>query len=187
MRKIILFNLISIDGYFAGIDGDISWHNVDDEFNDFAVEQTKTFGTIIFGRTTFKIFEEYWPKALKDPATSNEDRQIAQTIEDATKIVFSKTLKETSWNNSKIFHEINPENIKAWKERDGKDAVIFGSGTIAKQLAELNQIDEYRLMVNPVILGEGKNMFEHLGKKNLKLTDIRKFKNGNVLLTYLPA
>ncbi|TXI34618.1 MAG: dihydrofolate reductase [Niabella sp.] len=187
MRKIVLFNLISIDGYFAGIDGDISWHNVDDEFNEFAIEHTKTFGTIIFGRTTYKMFEEYWPKALIDPATSDADRQIAQTIDDMTKIVFSKTLTETTWNNSKIFHEINAEDIKAWKELEGKDAVIFGSGTIAKQLANLNQIDEYRLMVNPVILGEGKNMFENLGKKNLKLTDIKRFKNGNVLLTYLPA
>ncbi len=187
MRKIILFNLISIDGYFAGVDGDISWHNVDDEFNEFAVEQTKTFGTIIFGRTTFEMFEEYWPKALVDPATSDEDREIAQTIDDATKIVFSKTLTETSWNNSKIFSEINPENIKEWKERDGQDAVIFGSGTIAKQLAELDLIDEYRLMVNPVILGSGKNMFEDLDKKNLKLDSLKQFGNGNVLLTYLPS
>ncbi len=187
MRKIVLFNLISIDGYFAGIDGDISWHNVDDEFNEFAVEQTKTFGTIIFGRTTFKMFEEYWPKALTDPATSEEDRQIAQAIDDATKIVFSKTLTESSWNNSKIFNEINPENIKAWKEREGKDAVIFGSGTIAKQLAELDLIDEYRLMVNPIILGEGKNMFENLEKKNLKLVSLKQFGNGNILLTYMPT
>ncbi len=77
MRKIVVFNLISLDGYFAGEDGNIDWHNTDDEFNQFAIEQTSQFGGIIFGRTTYKMFEEYWPTALKDPKTSPDDRKIA--------------------------------------------------------------------------------------------------------------
>ena len=86
MRKIVAFDMISIDGYFAGIDGNIDWHTVDDEFNMFAVEHTAAFGTMIFGHTTYKLFEEYWPLALKDPGTGEEDRKIAQIINDATKI-----------------------------------------------------------------------------------------------------
>ncbi len=186
MRKIIVFNLISIDGYFAGVDGNIDWHNVDDEFNDFAVSQTKTFSAIIFGKTTYKMFEDYWPTALKDPSTSPEDRQIAQAIEDMEKIVFSKSLEKVTWNNTNLYHEINKEEIKDWKKAEGGPMVIFGSGTIVQQLAGLGLIDEYRLMINPIILGSGKPMFRNVVKTTLKLVDSKVFKSGNVLLTYVP-
>lgn len=185
MRKIIVFNLISLDGYFAGEDGDISWHNVDAEFNKFAIEQTSQFGGIIFGRTTYQIFEDFWPKALVDPKTSDDDRKIAQIINDTWKLVFSKTLKQVTWKNSNLFREIDPDEIKKWKQYPGKDMVIFGSGTIVQQFTNLGLIDEYKFLVNPVVLGKGKPMFANLKEKlNLKLIDTRTFKNGNVLLDY---
>lgn len=187
MRKIVVFNLISIDGYYAGADGNIDWHRVDDEFNKFAIEQTREFGTIIFGRTTYELFESYWPNALKDPTTSNDDRKVAQIIEEAKKIVFSKTLKEVSWNNSKLFKDINVEKINEWKRRVGKPAVIFGSGTIVQQFTKLGLIDEYRILFNPVILGKGKSMFENIDQSNLELINTRVFKNGNILATYIPT
>jgi len=186
-RKIIVFNLVSLDGYFAGVDGNIDWHQVDDEFNQFAIEQTSQFGGIIFGRTTYKIFEEYWPVVLKDPKTSDDDRKIAQIIDDTWKIVFSKSLKEVTWKNSKLCSEIDPEEVKSWKQYDGKDMVIFGSGTIVQQFINLGLVDEYRLLVNPIILGDGKPMFENVKDKHkLQLITTRTFKNGNVLLCYQP-
>lgn len=181
-----MFNLISVDGFFAGADGNIDWHNTDDEFNKFGAEQTKSFGTIILGKTTYQLFESYWPNALVDPATSEDDREIAQAIEDATKIVFSKTLENVTWNNTKVFKEITPENIISWKEKEGRDAVIFGSGTIVQQFSKLGLIDEYRILVNPIILGEGKSMFENMNQVNLTLIDSKRFNNGNMLLTYTP-
>lgn len=186
MRKIVVFNLISIDGYFAGEDGNIDWHNADDEFNKFGVEQTKTFGTIIFGRTTYQLFESYWPVVLKDPKTSPDDLEIAQTIENAEKIVFSKSLTDVTWKNTKLFHEINPEEVKKWKESNDKDMVIFGSGTIVQAFTKLGLIDEYRMLVNPVILGKGKPMFKDVDQMKLKLINTRTFGNGNVLLSYTP-
>jgi dihydrofolate reductase len=187
MRKIIVFNMITLDGYFADENGNIDWHQVDDEFNEFAVEQTAEFGGIIFGKTTYQMFEEYWPAELKNPKTSSEDRKIAQMIDDTWKLVFSKTLKEVTWNNSKLYHEIDPEEVKHWKEYDGKDMVIMGSGTIVQQFTNLGLIDEYRLMVNPIVLGEGKPLFDNLKEKlDLKLLKSREFKNGNVLLYYEP-
>jgi dihydrofolate reductase len=188
MRKIVVFNLVTLDGYFAGADGNIDWHNVDDEFNQFAIEQTAEFGGIIFGRTTYKIFEDYWPTALKDPKTSDDDRKVAQIIDDTWKIVFSKSLKEVSWKNSQLYFEIDPEEVKRWKQYDGKDIAIFGSGTVVQQFANLGLVDEYRLLVNPVILGAGKPMFENVKDMHkLKLINTRNFKNGNVLLIYEPA
>lgn len=97
MRKIVMFNLVSLDGYFAGKDGNIDWHNVDAEFNDFAVEQTKSFGGIIFGRTTYQLFENFWPKAVHDPKLSEEDREIGKTIDEVSKIVYSTSLSEVTW------------------------------------------------------------------------------------------
>jgi len=186
MRKLIVFNLISLDGFFAGTDGNIDWHQVDDEFNKFAVEQTKTFGAIIFGKTTYQLFESFWPSAVNDPKMSPEDREIAKTIDDVEKIVFSKSLKEITWKNSKLVHEINPEEIKKWKESEGGPMVIFGSGTIVQQMTNLDLIDEYRLMVNPIILGKGKAMFKDVDQVKLKLLDSKTFGNGNILLYYQP-
>lgn len=187
MRKIVVFNLVSVDGYFAGKDGNIDWHQVDDEFNKFAIEQTSEFGTLIFGATTFKIFEDFWPKVVTDPGASEDDRKVAQIIDDAKKIVFSRKLKEVTWKNTKVFDKITPENVIEWKSREGDDAVIFGSGQIIAQFTKLGLIDEYRLMVNPVILGEGKNMFDGVFETKLKLIKTREFKNGNILLYYTPT
>lgn len=186
MRKIVVFNLVSLDGYFAGEDGDISWHNVDDEFNKFAIEQTSQFGGIIFGRTTYQLFEDFWPKALKDPKTSPDDRKIAQIIDDTWKLVFSKSIKEVTWRNSNLFHKIDSREIKKWKEIQGRDLVVFGSGTIVQQFANLGLIDEYRLLVNPIILGHGKPIFKDVNKIKLNLLKTRNFRNGNVLLYYQP-
>lgn len=187
MRKIIVFNLITLDGYFAGEDGNIDWHQVDDEFNEFAIEQTGQFGGLIFGKTTYQIFEDFWPKAVNDPKMSKEDRKVAQIIDDIRKIVFSKSLKEVTWKNSELYHDIDPEVVKQWKKDDGRDLAIFGSGTIVQQFTNLGLIDEYRLLLNPIVLGKGKPMFANLNEKlSFKLTNTRPFKNGNVLLTYVP-
>lgn len=178
--------MITLDGYFEGPNQDISWHTVDDEFNEFAIEHTKSFGALMFGRVTYDLFESYWPKALVDPQTSKDDRVIAKIIEDIEKIVFSTTLKKVTWNNSKLFHDIKKTDIEKLKEKKGKDIAIFGSGKIVQQLANLKLIDEYRIMVNPIVLGEGRAMFENVKNLKLKLKNTRIFKNGNVLLTYTP-
>lgn len=188
MRKIIVFNLLSLDGYFAGTDGNIDWHHVDDEFNQFAIEQTSKFGGIIFGKTTYQMFEDFWPKAVNDPSMSPEDRKVAKIIDDIWKIVFSESLKSVTWKNTKLYHEIDPKEVKKWKEYDGKDLAIFGSGTIVQEMTNLGLIDEYRFLINPVILGEGKPMFKDMNDMlKLELLSTRTFGNGNVLLTYKPV
>ena len=181
-----MFNLTSLDGFFAGEDGNIDWHMVDDEFNDFAVEQTASFGGIIFGRTTYQLFESFWPKAKDDQSMSPEDRKIGQIIDDVEKHVFSKSLKKVSWHNSILHHEINADEMKKLKKQQGKDLVIFGSGTIVQKMTELGLIDEYRVLVNPVVLGAGKQLFKY-NQLKLSLIQSRVFGNGNVLLTYHPA
>jgi len=188
MKKLIVFNMLSLDGYFAGPKGEIDWHTVDKEFNQYAAQTVQTFDTILFGRITYRLFENYWPNAAKDPTISSEDRIIANAINDMTKIVFSKTLDNVSWNNAKLYHELTAEIIQRLKQQSGKDIVIYGSGTVVQTLTNLGLIDEYRFMVGPVVLGRGKPMFENAEKHTFKLMEARPFSaSGNVLLRYSPA
>jgi dihydrofolate reductase len=178
MSKIIVFNMVSVDGYFAGMDGDISWHNVDEEFNDFAIKQTPEFGTLLFGRVTYELMSSYWPSE----AALKTDPVIAGIMNSADKIVFSRTLNQADWNNTKLLTNIMPDEINKLRESARKDMAIFGSGQIVREFAKLGLINEYRLMINPVILGGGKPLFsEH---RKLKLLKSWEFKNGNVLLCY---
>jgi dihydrofolate reductase len=188
MKKIVVFNMISADGYFAGADGNIDWHVVDDEFNTFALEQIEEFDTMLFGRVTYQLFESYWPDAAKDPQTGNDDLKIANWINDHPKYVISKTLENLTWENSNLVKENIKTEIEKLKERNGKNVVIYGSGQIVSLLTNLHLVDEYRLMVNPVALGSGKNMFEGIEEKlKLKLLKTREFKTGTVLHCYEPS
>jgi dihydrofolate reductase len=177
-----MFNLVSLDGFFAGQNGEIDWHNVDEEFNQAAVEMIGQFDTILFGRVTYELFEGYWPNAALDPMTSKEDRIIAGKINEMTKIVFSKTLKKVTWNNSRLIHDNIEAEVRTLKQEKGRDMVIYGSGTIVQQLSHAGLIDEYQFMVNPVVLGNGKALFKDMIR--LKLVRTRPFKGGNVLLVY---
>ncbi len=185
MRKIVMFNMVSLDGYFAGPNGDISWHNVDHEFNEFAIKQTPSFGALIFGRKTYDLMASYWPTK----EVIKRDPVVARIMNSIHKIVFSKSLKEKKetdvWKNVQLLKEIKPQVFNKLKKQSGRDMAIFGSGEIVQQFTNLGLIDEFRLMINPVILGKGKQMFANLENKlNLKLINTRTFKNGNILLVY---
>ena len=183
MRKVFLFNMITLDGFFEGPNQDISWHHVDDEFNEFAIEQLNEIGTLLFGRVTYQGMASYWPTeiAIKD------DSIVAGLMNSLPKIVFSKTLDKAEWNNSRLVKENAAEEVSKLKGQPGKDIAIFGSSDLAVTLAERGLIDEYRIIVNPVFLGSGTPLLKGIKDKlNLKLLKTRTFKSGNVLLYYEP-
>ncbi len=183
MRKIILFNLITLDGHFEGLDGDISWHNVDEEFNDFAIAQLKTADMLLFGRKTYELMAGYWPteEAIKN------DPVVAALMNSFDKIVFSKSLEKPEWNNTRFIQENLLEEVKKLKSQSGKDVFIFGSADLSSTLIKHDLIDEFRIMINPVILGNGTPLFKNLVKQiDLQLLKTKVFGNGNVLLYYIP-
>ncbi len=183
MRKVILFNMITLDGLFEGPGDDIDWHNVDEEFNHFAIEQTGSAGGLIFGRKTYQLMESYWPT----PQAKNDDPEVAQLMNDLPKYVFSNSLQTVTWSRSTLMSGDAAEEITRLKEQPGNDLFIFGSADLAAYLTRKGVIDEYRLMVNPVILGRGKPMFDGLEQPlKLKLLRTRTFANGNILLVYQP-
>jgi len=145
MRKIFWLTTISLDGYFEGTDQDISWHKVDDEFNKFAIEQLREEDTILFGRRTYQLFEDYWPKAAKDPTISRDNLEIANLINNMNKIVFSKTLarveEKENWKNIKLIREVNPAEIQRWKDQEGKDMSV-GGNELCVNLVRNGLVDE---------------------------------------------
>ena len=135
------------------------------------------------GRVTYQLFADYWPT----PAAYKENPIIAPMMNDLQKIVFSRTLDNAEWNNSKVVKENVSEEISRLKQQPGKDMVIFGSGIIVSEFAKFGLIDLYRLIVNPVVLGSGKPLFKGLDDKlKLKLLNARPFGSGNVILEYEP-
>ena len=188
MRKVILSNLVTLDGFFAGPKGELDWHIVDEEFNQYAIDLLSKVDALLFGRITYQLMADYWPAAATNPSTSKSDLEIAHKMNNLPKIVFSKTLQEVRWNNSRLVKENIAEEISKMKQQPGKDMVIFGSGSIVSTFMQLGLIDEYRIIVNPVVLGNGNPLFKGInGKQNLKLLNTKVFDSGIVILFYEPA
>lgn len=183
MRKIIMFNMVSVDGLFEGPHSDLSWHHVGEEFNRFAIDQLDSAGGLLFGRVTYLGMASYWPTEI----AIRNDPDVAGKMNRIPKFVFSRTLEQANWSNSTLLKGDLAEEAARLKEQGGRDLLLFGSGSLATALTHLGLIDEYRLMVNPVILGAGTPMFKGVDERlNLRLVDSRAFQSGNVLLIYQP-
>lgn len=173
--------MVSLDGFYEGPEHDISWHNVDSEFNDFADKQLDESSTLIFGRRTYQMMADFWPSdiAIKTaPGT-------AKRMNALHKIVFSRTLQKAEWNNSELYDGDIATVIRDAKKMPGKDLAVLGSSDLCVTLIKEGILDEIRIMVNPVLLGNGKRLFSGITKPlKLELINERTFKSGNILLTY---
>jgi len=183
MRKVIAFTRVSIDGYYAGPNGEIDWFIHDSEV-DKAAHEMMDPDTILFGKATYRMFENYWPHVARDPNAPEGARIIANELNQMTKVVFSKTLKEVVWENSQLFNGNLAEVVRRLKEDKGADITIFGSGSIVQQLANEGLIDEYLLVVTPVVVGKGKPLFKDMEEIKLERIETRDFGSGIVLIHY---
>ena len=187
MRKLNVFNSVTLDGYFSGAGGDLSWaHNAsnDAEFQGFVEENAEGGGELLFGRVTHDLMASYWPT----PNALETNPVVAERMNSLPKVVFSRTLKRSPWSNTKVVNGDPAAEVRKLKESPGEDMVILGSGSIVSQLTKAGLIDEYQVVVIPVVLGKGKTMFDGIPEKRaLKLINSRKFGNGNVFLRYEPA
>ena len=186
MRRIVMFNHVTADGYFASPSGDLDFFVPDKEFDRTAAQNTQAFDTVLLGRVTYELFAAYWPHAGDDPKTSPEDRIIARWLNETTRIVFSRSLPAASWEGTRLLRQLDPREIETMKREPGKDMIVFGSGSIVRQLADRGLIDEYQLCVNPVILGDGKKLIESTRGAKLELLESRTYRSGNVFMRYAP-
>ena len=185
MRKLIVFNQVSLDGYIADSNGDMSWaHKQDPEWNEFVQENARGGGELLFGRVTYDMMASFWPT----PMAAKSTPIVAERMNQLPKVVFSRAMDKASWSNTKLVKDNLPAEVRKMKEASGPGMVIMGSGSIVSQLTQLRLIDEYQIVVNPIILGCGKSMFDGVKDKlPLKLATTRTFGNSNVLLCYQPA
>ena len=184
MRRLIVFNNVTLDGYFVDMKGDMSWaHKDDEEWNKFTEDNASGGGVLLFGRITYELMASWWPT----PIAIKNYPVVAGQMNSLPKIVFSRTMDKATWNNTKLVKGDIAAEIRKMKKEPGQDMAIFGSGTIVSQLAQEGLIDEYQVVVHPIVLGKGRTMFENIKEKlTLKLTKTRTFDNGNVLLCYQP-
>ena len=181
MAKLIVFNFISLNGFYKGSYDDISWHRHGEEEEEYSMESLRKETLLIFGRITYQMMEGYWA----NPITMQTDPVAAQAMNSHEKIVFSRTLVKADWNNTRLIRDNLMDNIKKLKNESAKDLAILGSGSLVNQLTNEGQVDEYQLMIDPVALGEGTSLFKGITQKlELRLTNSKVFKSGVVLLTY---
>jgi dihydrofolate reductase len=184
MRKIFTFLVSTVDGYYEGANGEFDWPVVDDEFNDFAVEQLDETDTLLFGRVTYEGMAAYWPT----PAAERYDPAVAGRMNSLPKVVVSRTLDRVDWHNTTLIKANVVEELTALKERPGRDIVCMGSSALTVNLLKWGLLDELRVMVMPIALGAGRSVLRTADERiGLTLVSARPFKSGNVLLTYQPA
>lgn len=181
MGKIIAYNFISLDGYYKGTDEDTSWHRHGKEEEKYSEEMLEQKNVLLFGRKTYELMATFWPT----PAGKEMSPKVAAGMNTAEKIVFSNTLSEANWENSRILNGNIIKKMQALKQSDARDFAILGSGSIINLFANHDLIDEYQLMIDPVAIGKGTSIFNGIKRDlQLKLSAVRAFDSGVVLLTY---
>lgn len=179
MRKLIMWNIITLDGYFEGNQNwDLPFHLVvwGQELEKLSIEQLKSADYLVFGRVTYEGMAAYW---------TNEEGEIAELMNAIPKIVFSKTLKSVDWNNTTLYNENASAEIKKLKEQGGKDMYVFGSANLSETFVNDNLFDEYRIGIAPVILGSGRPLFSQgIAPKNLTLLSTQQLLTGGTVLKY---
>lgn len=185
MRRLAVFEQLSLDGFFADSDGDMSWaHKQDPEWHAFMANNASSGGALVFGRITYDLMASYWPT----PAAHAANPTVARSMSALPKIVFSHTLRDPSWANTTVLEGDVVARMRRLKAQDGPDMVILGSGTIVSPLAEAGLIDEYQIAVNPIVLGTGRSPFGAVSdRRSLTLTRTQSFANGNVVSWYEPV
>ena len=185
MRKIRVFENVSLDGFFADEKSDMSWaHKHDEEWTAFSSGNAGGEAELLFGRVTYEMMASFWPTA----EAARMLPEVAAGMNRMRKFVFSRTLTAVSWQNTALLQGDLASEAARLKQQPGPDLLMLGSGRIVSQLTEARLIDEYQIVLAPIILGRGRTLFETVkDKRPLALTSNRSFRNGNVVLKYVPT
>jgi dihydrofolate reductase len=183
MRKLIMWNMVTLDGFFEGPKSwDLDWHNDvwGEELEQFSLEQLKSADMLLFGRVTYQGMANYWPSATGEV-------EVANFMNNIPKVVFSRTLEKAEWNNTRLVKANAEDQVAELKQQYGKDMLLFGSANLASSLMRQDLIDEYRLGINPVVLGGGNPLFKpNPDRMKMKLLEAKPLKSGCVILRYQP-
>lgn len=185
MRKLVLFAHMSLDGFAGDKNGGLGFLSYNEELQQYAEELIKTVGAPVYGRNTYHLMAGYWPSVLNNPDEESHSLAHARWVQEIPKIVFSTTLPSADWNNTTLIKDNIVEEVNKLKQQPGKDLVIFGSPGLARSFMHLGLIDEYKLTLHPVLLGEGISLFDaSTPMSKLKLLDSKTLGSGVVTLHY---
>src|SRR6187551_1486990 len=185
MRKVISFMHMSLDGFVATPNGELSWAKVDEELFDFVGKRISQGDTALYGRVTYQMMESYWPTAADQPTATKHDIEHSKWYKNVHKVVLSKTMKGADLPNTTIISDNLKDSINTLKQQAGGDILLFGSPTATHSLLQQNLIDGFWLFVNPIILGQGIPLFVDINDKiKLKLLTTRQFTSGVTELNY---
>ena len=185
MRNLIFFMHTSLDGFVAGLNGELDWISLDDALFDFVATMTDQADTALYGRVTYGMMQSYWPKAGEQPNASKHDKEHSKWYNNVSKVVLSRTIQETGFHNTKVIGDQLSDNINKLKQQEGKNILIFGSPRASQSLLNEGLIDEFWLFVNPIILGQGLPLFKDItGTTKLKLVESKTFTCGVIALHY---
>jgi dihydrofolate reductase len=185
MPKLVVYNTMSLDGYFTDANGDMSWaHKRDPEWQAFVSENASGGGQLLFGRVTYNLMASFWPT----PLAAQSNPIVVDRMNSMRKFVFSTTLKNAAWSNTTLLKGDLSTEVRKLKQEPGPNIVIMGSGSIVAQLADAGLVDEFQIVLNPLVVGNGRTLFEGVKRKlPMKLARSRAFGNGNVVLYYEPV
>jgi len=177
MRKVVVAEFLSLDGVMEAPEK-WTFQFWNDEMAKFKHDELFASDAHLLGRVTYQIFAAAWP---------SRTGEFADRMNNLPKYVVSATLEKTEWKDSHVIKENVAEEIAKLKQESGQDILVAGSGTLVQTLIQHNLIDEYHLLVYPVVLGSGKRLFKDASKTTLKLVDTKAFSSGGVLLSYVPG
>lgn len=182
MRKVILWMMVSLDGFIEGPNHELDWHKVDDEILHYFHGELRNMGAFLHGRKVYDLMAQYWPMADQLEPDNKRAVEFSGIWKRMPKVVYSRSLQEVGWNST-LVRDVVPAEVQALKALPGGD-MSLGGADLAESFMRLDLIDEYRVFVNPVVLGAGKALFGAGLKKELKLIETKKFGNGVVMLRY---
>jgi dihydrofolate reductase len=189
MKKLIITNWITIDGFIAGPMGEMDWILGDQQLSDYEIGMVTAADTMLLGKKTYQDFAQYWPVAPTNPNTQPWEKVYAGHINALHKVVVSHSLQSADWATSELWRELDAAKVSELKARAGAGNILmYGSATIVQQLSNLGLMDEYHLLIHPLILGKGRRLLDNLeGRTSLRLADSETFASGVVKLVYAKA
>jgi len=188
MRKIFLHIMMSLDGFIENPERELDWHFVDDEFEEYINDVLRSIDGMIFGRKSHQLLAQYWPTAGENPEASKQHLESARLMRSLPKYAISSGNYATDWENSYVIDGDIASTIRELKSKPGKDIALFAGASAFQALDALGLVDEYRVLVNPILLGGGTSLFgAGRRREQLRLLGIKPFKSGAVVLSYAPA
>lgn len=188
MKKLVVTYWISLDGFIADRNGGMDWLRGDDEMSAYEIGVVSDADTLLLGEKTYQDFSGYWPHVPDNPKAMEWEKTYARKLNGLDKVVVSRTLQKGDWGDPEILRELTPNEIQRLKDRGGQNILTYGSASVVQRLANFGLIDEFHLLVHPVILGGGRALFENIEKRiDLDRAKVEPFKSGVLLLVYRPV